>query len=298
MFVPRQQGGDMSRPPFRRFIILALTPLTLLLLPARADAQFPGRNGRFVDAVGDDIVTWPKNGGSSTVLVTMASGTEYPSWTPNGKAVVFDSNADGDYEIYRVPASGGEARQLTDNSSTDWGPHQGPDDRIVYVCRRPASEEICVMRKDGSHRRRLTDNSAEDWNPKWSTDGSLIVFSSTRADGNHDIWVMRSDGTHRRRLTDKPADEVEPDFSSDGRMIVFWKDTAEPKLILMRADGTHERIVATRGVGAPRTPSWAPNGSRIAYAPDDQIRTVRPDGTGHRKIVASGAGGNIGWQPR
>ncbi len=128
----------------------------------------------------------------------------------------------------------------------------------------------------------------------------MIVFSSTRRGGDHDIWVMRADGKRRRQLTDGAGNELEPDFSPNGRRIVYWDDLkGVGRLFVIRADGTHRRRLSPPGLpGTPRTPSWAPNGKRIAFATGDQLRTIRPNGTRMRTIVASGVGANISWQPR
>jgi TolB protein len=121
-----------------------------------------------------------KGGANPSLAAPGSDKADFPSWTPNGRSIVYDSDADGDYEIYVVNVSGGTPRQVTHNTSTDWGGNQGLGGRIVFVCTKSTSEEICTIKPDGTGLKRLTNNSAEDWNPKWSPDGNKIVFSSNR----------------------------------------------------------------------------------------------------------------------
>jgi Tol biopolymer transport system component len=280
-------------------ILLALTTLCALALGTpTASANYPGHNGRFAyrDSSGpSEIWTVGKGGSGATPVTSGATGAEYPSWTPKGKAIVYDSNADGDYEIYVVSASGGAPRQITHNSSVDWAGNQGPGGRIAFVCTKASSEEICTIKTDGTGLKRLTNNHAEDWNPKWSPDGSKIVFSSDRK-GSHDIFVMNSDGSHPTQLTKSSNGEFEPDYAPSGKRIVFWSDSG-PSLWVMSASGRHRHMI--RSASAIRTPSWAPSGSLVAFALDMDIATVHPDGSHLNHVTTGGsAGNNISWQPR
>jgi len=287
-----------------RGAIVSIIAALALVGAQPAGAQFPGRPGRFVGTT-NGLTTFAKDGTDPTMLQLGAklvgAGVEYPEFTPNGKAIVFDAStgSDPDYEIYRVPAGGGKAVQLTHNTATDWGAEQGPD-RIVFVCTRGSNDEICTMKPDGSGIRRLTTNTDEDWDPTWTPDGSRIVFSSNRR-GSHDIYSMKADGTGTRRLTDGSGDELEPDVSPDGRRIVYARN-ASNMLVVMRIDGTHANTLA---VPSPypsrlRTPTWSPNGKRIAFETSDQIVTRSPtdDTSAIKTVVASGAGNNIAWQSR
>ena len=98
-----------------------------------------------------------------------------PSWSPDGKHIVFSSVRDGHFI--------GEVR-ITD--------------------------EIYVMDADGKNQQRLTNNPKhDDWHPSWSPDGKHIVFHSNR-EGNYEIYVMDSDGGNPQNLTNNPHSDVSP----------------------------------------------------------------------------------------
>jgi Tol biopolymer transport system component len=284
-------------------VVLLGLVLSIAAAPS-SEAQFPGHVGRFVSRAAG-LTTYAKDGSGPKILdlgpQLEGQNAEYPSFTPNGKAIVFDATTKtGDSEIFRIKAGGGTAVQLTHNTTLDWGPDQGPS-LIVFVCDRASNDEICTMRPDGSGLKRLTKNDDEDWNPKWSPDGSRIVFSSDRR-ATHDIFSMKPDGTGVRRLTADFGDELEPDWSPDGTRIVFWTNSTNPgSLVVIHSDGSHRNVLAVASPypDDPRTPVWAPNGTRIAFGVGDQIWTRRPndDTTAIRTVVSSGSKDNIGWQP-
>jgi Tol biopolymer transport system component len=269
---------------------LALIPICAALLCcaiSAANAAFPGRNGKIVfvrqthgaggtlDVAPAIYVVNPDYTGL-TRLTDPAKGAfdSSPTWSPDGKSIAF----------VRL---------------------------VTSVPRFAEAHEIFVMNADGSGVRRLTRNSVNDGYPAWSPDGKWIAFSREDphsrklGDVSFDIWVMRADGSGARQLTNSRDDEVEPAWSPDGRQIAFVADgrtSPGARLVVMRADGTHRRLVAKVPlVGASQSeafslqrPSWAPSGKRIAYVGTSGIATVRPDGTG---TVILPAGMHPAWSP-
>ena len=57
------------------------------------------------------------NGGNQRPLTTNDDGDLDPAFTPDGKQIVFESNRDGDEEIWIMNANGGNQRQLTPTPS-------------------------------------------------------------------------------------------------------------------------------------------------------------------------------------
>ena len=100
---------------------------------------------------------------------------EMPSWSPDGKKIVYADD-----------------RNIVDGS-VNW--------------------EIYVMNADGTDQINLTNSprATGDFEPSWSPDGSKITFASYR-DGNWEIYVMNADGTNQTRLTYSPGNDLVPDF--------------------------------------------------------------------------------------
>ena len=116
------------------------------------------------------------------------SGSYRPRWSPTGSHIAYDvgfEDSDGSHEdVYIVPASGGDAVNVTDDPASSTGGAWSPDgSRFVFVTDRDGNDEIYVADGDGRNPVRLTNNRANDRDPAWSPDGSQIAFSS-----GLDVW--------------------------------------------------------------------------------------------------------------
>ncbi len=165
-------------------------------------AWFPSGRKIAYTAQGIEVATLGDNGRVAKTTVLTSDGDE-PAISPNGKRLAFYSNRDGDAEIYVMRTDAPE----------------GPNNRPV----------------------KLTDNATySDSQPDWSPDGSRIVYTSARGDGNwEDIFVMRADGSGKKRLTRNPARDQHPVFSPDGRWVAFDSDRiGKQEIWKIKADGT------------------------------------------------------------
>lgn len=62
-----------------------------------------------------------------------------PSYSPNGKRIVFTSDRDGDTEIFKMHANGTRERRLTKNDDVDFNPAWSPDGRRFPSPATPAA---------------------------------------------------------------------------------------------------------------------------------------------------------------
>ena len=91
-----------------------------------------------------------------------------PSWSPNGKSIVFVAHRDGSAEIYTMRPDGSDPRRLTSNESDDFSPVWSRNGKkIAFVSRVYGTGEIFVMDTDGANQFRLTNNQVEDHSPRW-----------------------------------------------------------------------------------------------------------------------------------
>jgi Tol biopolymer transport system component len=92
-----------------------------------------------------------------------------PSWSPDGRKIVFVSDRDGNYEIYVMNADGSGQRNLTGATTHESAPAWSPDGRkIAFTTKRDGNFEVYVMNADGTGQQNLTRNPAADRFPAWS----------------------------------------------------------------------------------------------------------------------------------
>ncbi len=180
--------------------------------------------------------------------------------------IVFNSNRDGNSEIYVMSSGGGGQTRLTHNEMSDFTATWSPNGReIVFVSLRDENQEIYVMDADGSNQRNLTRHPAFDAAPAWSPDGQQIAFSSDRA-GQLNIYVMAADGSNVKQLTDLKF-ASRPHWSPDGGQITFGAIIDQGRQVyVMNADGTGRWQVSEPAPGAWMfAAGWSPDGTQILY---------------------------------
>lgn len=219
---------------------------------------------------------------------------------PNGNRIVFESDRDGDTEIFVANADGSGQTQLTFNRSGDTGPRWSRDGTaILFSSDRDGDNEIFRMSGDGSGQTQLTFNTSADSSPSLSPDGARVAFSSTR-DGNLEIYVMNADGSSQTRLTNDLANDNEPTWSPDGTRILFYSDRdGDFDLYVMNPDGSGLTQLTFNASINDVQPDWSPDGSRIVFArgpfgtQELEIWTVNQDGTGETRLTVNPAVDNV-----
>lgn len=127
-----------------------------------------------------DILTVSADGGPITSLAANTAFDENnPSYSPDGSKVLFESDRDGDHEIFVCDASGANVQQLTVNTAKDRWPSWSPDGtKILFSSQRDAATyELYTMDANGGNAVRLTNNSSDDIDADFSSDGTRIAWT-------------------------------------------------------------------------------------------------------------------------
>lgn len=240
--------------------------------------------------------------GSGAVALTSTPETEYhPSWSPDGKKLVFVRATDtlppaGRYDLWTIGADGSGATQLTFLSEHPgervFEPAWSPDgSRIAYTL----EERLYLMDADGRNRRPVglkREDGPVDW-LAWSPDGSRLAVERRRPILNvgSEVATVGADGSGLKGLSSVEVSDSWPAWSPDGTKIAFVTYSRSDDryvLAMMNADGTGRKLLTSPPSRHQIVPSWSPDGRWIAYV------SYQDGGSGEGRIMRAADGVDVG----
>ena len=122
-------------------------------------------------------------GGGAPRRITQKSPSYWHGWSPDSKTLAFVGQRNGDFDIYSIPAAGGEEARLTTAKGLDDGPEYSPDGKYIYFnSERTGHMQIWRMKSDGSEQEQVFVDDLNNWFPHISPNGQWMVFLTYRAD--------------------------------------------------------------------------------------------------------------------
>lgn len=141
------------------------------MLAISSSAEYNGKN-RSV------IYTVPVKGGKPK-RITEKGPSYWHGWSPNDRYLTYCAERDGNYDVYKIPAEGGEEVRLTSAKGLDDGPEYSPDGEFIYFnSTRSGSMEIWRMKPDGEEQKQITIDRYQNWFAHPSPDGKNLIFIS------------------------------------------------------------------------------------------------------------------------
>jgi len=209
--------------------------------------------------------------------------------SPDGKQIVFDLLGD----LYVVPATGGEARQLTDGPPWDCQPRFSPDGKqIAFISDRSGSDNLWLINVDGTGLKKVSDETDDQLgSPAWSPDGNYIVVRKYGPyPGGTDylrmtsLWLFHKDGGKGIELVKGKGETAISSgavFSPDGKLVYFSSHSGTYKYnvdigrfqvyTFNRETGEVEKITSEYGGGL--RPIASPDGRWLVYASRHDAKT-------------------------
>ncbi|MCY3978997.1 MAG: protein kinase [Chloroflexi bacterium] len=231
----------------------------------------------------------------------------YPMPSPDGRWIAFQSDRDGDFELYVTNRYGGQLRRLTQNSVLDrlaaWSP---VGDRIIHSTdtRGDGTFDLrSIYQIDGDGQRIYSDGWRNS-HARFSPDGKFIVFTAGPAVQDASTWEIRlldRESGETRLLTDNDVRDASPAFHPDGQRILYVTTIGGASaLASMNLEGQDRRILYT-GPGSVWSANYSPDGKFIVLTATvnglDQLFLMDARGGGAQQITASG-GAYASWIPR
>jgi len=227
----------------------------------------------------------------------------FPSWSPDGSKVLFQSNREGedDFFIYVMNADGSNVQKIPNTEGGNYAKWSRDGSKIAFFAERNGNTEIFLINPDGSNPVNLTNNPAIDETPSFTIDDSKIAFQTNRGakpsvveDGeearlNYGIYIMNADGSEQTQITDFEINDENPSISPNGKQVVYQSYIKDGlAIVVINTDGKNKKelTVANPPNGSP---AWSGDGKKIAYDSmkdgNFEIFTMNIDGTDKKQLT-------------
>jgi len=239
-------------------------------LDRAASARYDKYNIVFVKEVdGNSELFLARKSSGDIVRLTNTSSREesYPTWSADGRLIVYVGGDEKNPGIYAMDIETGSAKMIVPGFD-DAIPSVSPDGKQI-VLTDAASKSIVIVDIASGKKTPVPHAAERGAYATWSKSGPHLVF-----EGPGGIFRTDIDGKNTKRLTSNAGLNEWPRFSPDGTMIAYAAGSEEEKhLWVVNADGTGARQLSKGIHFGDAYPAWSPDGTTILFAAHTDDKT-------------------------
>jgi TolB protein len=226
-----------------------------------------------------------------------------PSWTPDGRAVLYSSFKDRNQTLYLFELYSGKEEKFNSRSGRYLGGKVSPDGQFVAATfETGGNSNLYLLDRAGNVVRRLTNDPGIEVSPSWSPDSKQLVFVSDRS-GSPQLYILDLGSGKTRRLTYSGSYNTSPDWSPKGDKIVYTGRVGNKFAIFsIGVDGGDPRKLTAESSDS-EDPSWSPDGRFVVFSSNRAGRyhlyVMQSGGDNQRRLTGSGGDDTKpSWSPR
>jgi Tol biopolymer transport system component len=179
-----------------------------------------------------NLWTMPTTGGTATRISSLSQDTAYPTWSPDGKTIAFQSYKSGTFHVWAMNPDGSNVRELTFGNYDDREPVFSPDGtQIAFSSDRPpagspagvasGSYNVWVLTLATGQVTEITHEAvlSNAYYPTWTPDGSHITYVDT----SHaiDSVAANGQGSVQTLYSNASMTLFSPTYSPDGKNLAY-----------------------------------------------------------------------------
>jgi eukaryotic-like serine/threonine-protein kinase len=206
--------------------------------------------------------------GASTIpLAPVTTGQqtiEQVDVSRDGRWLVFDSNRNGNADLYKQRVAGGEAIQLTSDSTGEFSPVWSPDGTLIAFHRLVAGQRsLFTVSADGTGLRQVSHGARSLLDPSWQPDGKGLAAQHLDATGGGNLAILRLSGVDTTVRT-LPIVGDFAEWSPDGGLIAYHTIDG---IRVIEPNGDGARLLASNATDETEAfySAWSPNGQTVYY---------------------------------
>jgi tricorn protease len=289
---------------------IAIATLLVVNAPAATEpikfARYPHvSQGKLVFSYHGDIWIATEDGTNPLRLTAHVARDVFPRLSPDGRLVAFTSDRFGNNDVFVIPATGGEPRQLTFSTVPDTVLNWTPDGQGILISTSravdPWRSPLHVVPLDGGLPTPLPMDGGVQGMLK--QDGTMVAFNRMggsywrkgyRGNRSDDVWVQNLQTKAITRLTDTNLREfrtftqdVYPMWGQDGQIYFSSERDGIYNIWRIPATGGAPAQVTSHREDGVQFPSMSPDGTTIAYENEFDIWTLEVGSRTPRRVPLS-----------
>jgi Tol biopolymer transport system component/PKD repeat protein len=192
-----------------------------------------------------------------------------PVWSPDGMSIIFESDRDGNWELYKLDIASGVETRLTDDLASDINAFWTPDSQeVVFQSNRDGLWQLYRLVVATGEVTQITDGTMNSHDPEVSFDGTKVAFRAINEAARSVIYAANLDGSDVVQVSDATANSMNHTWAPTDALIAYQSDLDGDMDIYVWEGETELTRLVTDNTIADYAPTWWCDGETVVFTSD------------------------------